>query len=154
MAMSLHGRTITATGVASGIGRGTADRFIDKLVRVVSANIDGEGAAEAAGVAGRPEQVDLFDKASLVSPFWRLESNACWTNAVFANAGIQLFAQDALVSPITEDPIARAAIVGRIPLGRAGVAADTEGVMVYLASDVSAYATGGIFAIDGGISTL
>ncbi|MGP0221448.1 SDR family oxidoreductase [Paenarthrobacter sp. NCHU4564] len=35
---------------------------------------------------------------------------------------------------------------------RAGTAADVEGIMVYLASDDSAYATGGIFTIDGGLT--
>lgn len=41
-------------------------------------------------------------------------------------------------------------IIPRIPLGRAGSPADFGGIMVYLASDASAYHTGDLFLIDGG----
>lgn len=33
-------------------------------------------------------------------------------------------------------------------------AADVEGIMVYLASDESTYATGGLFTVDGGLTAL
>jgi NAD(P)-dependent dehydrogenase (short-subunit alcohol dehydrogenase family) len=39
-------------------------------------------------------------------------------------------------------------------MGRPGVAADVEGIMVYLASDESGYATGATFVVDGGMTTL
>ena len=32
--------------------------------------------------------------------------------------------------------------------------ADVEGIMVFLASDDAAFATGGLFAVDGGMTTL
>ena len=48
----------------------------------------------------------------------------------------------------------RAAIVSRIPLGRPGRAEDVEGIMVYLAADESSYATGSLFRVDGGMTTL
>jgi len=38
------------------------------------------------------------------------------------------------------------------PLGRIGKASDMGGIAVYLASDESAWATGGIFSIDGGLT--
>lgn len=59
-----------------------------------------------------------------------------------------------LVSGIVSDEAARAAIVSRIPMGRAGRVADIEGIMVYLASDESRYATGALFVVDGGMTTL
>lgn len=59
-----------------------------------------------------------------------------------------------LVSDIVGDDAARAAIVSRIPLGRAGQVEDIEGIMVYLASDESRYATGSTFVVDGGMTTL
>jgi NAD(P)-dependent dehydrogenase (short-subunit alcohol dehydrogenase family) len=80
--------------------------------------------------------------------------------AAYARRGIRVntvippYTETGLVRTITGDPAARAAIVGRIPLGRAGTTADLEGVMVYLASDESAFATGGTFAVDGGMTTL
>jgi len=39
-------------------------------------------------------------------------------------------------------------------LGRPGTESDVEGIMVYLASEESAYATGGIFTVDGGHTAL
>jgi NAD(P)-dependent dehydrogenase (short-subunit alcohol dehydrogenase family) len=39
-------------------------------------------------------------------------------------------------------------------MGRAGTPADLEGAMVFLASDESAFATGGMFPVDGGMTTL
>lgn len=80
--------------------------------------------------------------------------------AAYARRGIRVntvgpaYTETGLVSTITNDPEARAAIIGRIPMGRAGSPADLEGVMVFLASDESAFATGAVFAVDGGMTTL
>lgn len=41
-------------------------------------------------------------------------------------------------------------LVGRVPLGRFGDAADLSGAAIYLASDASVYVTGHILVIDGG----
>nr|WP_221420809.1 SDR family NAD(P)-dependent oxidoreductase [Conyzicola lurida] len=70
------------------------------------------------------------------------------------NTVVPAYTETPLVSAITSDPEARAAIIGRIPLGRAGSPADIEGIMVYLASDDGAFATGALFAVDGGMTTL
>jgi NAD(P)-dependent dehydrogenase (short-subunit alcohol dehydrogenase family) len=59
-----------------------------------------------------------------------------------------------LVSAISGDADKRAAIVSRIPLGRPGRPGDIDGIMVYLASDESCYATGSMFRVDGGMTTL
>jgi 3-oxoacyl-[acyl-carrier protein] reductase len=78
----------------------------------------------------------------------------------YADRGIRVntvvpgYTETALVSAISSDPAARAAIVGRIPLGRAGTPRDVEGIMVFLASDDSAFATGALFTIDGGMTTI
>lgn len=80
--------------------------------------------------------------------------------AAYADRGIRVntvvpaYTETSLVSTITSDPEARAAIVGRIPLGRAGAPADVEGIMVFLASDDADFATGALFAVDGGMTTL
>lgn len=78
----------------------------------------------------------------------------------YADRGIRVntvvpgYTETPLVSAISGDPADRAAIVSRIPLGRPGTPADVEGIMVYLASDESSYATGAIFRVDGGMTTL
>jgi NAD(P)-dependent dehydrogenase (short-subunit alcohol dehydrogenase family) len=80
--------------------------------------------------------------------------------AAYAGQGIRVntvvpgYTETALVSTISEDSESRAAIVSRIPLGRPGTPADVEGIMVFLASDEAAYATGSLFRVDGGMTTL
>lgn len=80
--------------------------------------------------------------------------------AAYAADGIRVntvvpgYTETPLVTAISGDAEARAAIVSRIPIGRAGRAEDVEGIMVYLASDESTYATGAIFRVDGGMTTL
>ncbi|MFC4224936.1 SDR family NAD(P)-dependent oxidoreductase [Lysinibacter cavernae] len=75
-------------------------------------------------------------------------------DGIRVNTVVPAYTETSLVTSITSDPEARSAIIGRIPLGRAGSPADIEGIMVYLASDDGAFATGGLFAVDGGMTTL
>ena len=44
-------------------------------------------------------------------------------------------------------------LTDRIPLRRPGQSGDLDGTLIYLASDASAYVTGQIILVDGGIST-
>ncbi|GAA3922791.1 SDR family NAD(P)-dependent oxidoreductase [Microbacterium invictum] len=80
--------------------------------------------------------------------------------AAYADRGIRVntvvpaYTETTLVSTITSDPESRAAIIGRIPLGRAGAPRDVEGIMVFLASDDAEFATGSLFAVDGGMTAL
>ena len=75
-------------------------------------------------------------------------------DGIRVNTVIPAYTETPLVSTLTGDDEARASIVSRIPMGRAGSAADVEGIMVFLASDESAFATGAAFAVDGGMSSL
>lgn len=70
------------------------------------------------------------------------------------NTVVPAYTETGLVTAISDDPASRAAIIGRIPLGRAGTPHDVEGIMVFLASDDGAFATGAMFTVDGGMSTL
>ncbi|SDQ31339.1 SDR family NAD(P)-dependent oxidoreductase [Microbacterium sp. cf332] len=80
--------------------------------------------------------------------------------AAYADRGIRVntvqpaYTETPLVSAISDDPESRAAIVSRIPIGRAGTPADVTGIMVYLASDEGSFATGATFSVDGGMTTL
>ncbi|QLD11443.1 SDR family NAD(P)-dependent oxidoreductase [Microbacterium oleivorans] len=80
--------------------------------------------------------------------------------AAYADRGIRVntvqpaYTETPLVSAITDDPQSRAAIVSRIPIGRAGTPADVTGIMVYLASDEGSFATGATFSVDGGMTSL
>lgn len=80
--------------------------------------------------------------------------------AAYADRGIRVntvqpaYTETPLVAAISEDPESRAAIVSRIPIGRAGTPADVAGIMVYLASDDGSFATGATFQVDGGMTSL
>jgi NAD(P)-dependent dehydrogenase (short-subunit alcohol dehydrogenase family) len=80
--------------------------------------------------------------------------------ADYAKEGIRVntvvpgYTETPLVKTIADDPASRAGLVDSTMLGLAGTAADVEGIMVYLASDESAYATGGLFTVDGGLTAL
>jgi NAD(P)-dependent dehydrogenase (short-subunit alcohol dehydrogenase family) len=80
--------------------------------------------------------------------------------AAYASEGIRVntvvpgYTETPLVTAISGDSESRAAIVSRIPLGRAGTPADVEGIMVFLASDEASFATGSMFRVDGGMTTL
>ncbi|MGO1257678.1 MAG: SDR family NAD(P)-dependent oxidoreductase [Brachybacterium sp.] len=70
------------------------------------------------------------------------------------NSVVPAYTETPLVTSISDDPSERAAIVGRIPLGRPGTAHDVEGIMVFLASEDADFATGATFRVDGGMTSL
>jgi NAD(P)-dependent dehydrogenase (short-subunit alcohol dehydrogenase family) len=70
------------------------------------------------------------------------------------NTVVPGYTETPLVRTIAEDPEQRAGLVDATMLRRPGRAEDVEGIMVYLASDDSAYATGGLFTVDGGLTAL
>lgn len=84
----------------------------------------------------------------------RAVANAYATRGIRANVVVPGYTETGLVSAIVDDPVARAAIIGRIPLGRAGRAEDVAGIATFLASDDAAFATGAEFRVDGGMTTL
>ncbi|MFB9660541.1 SDR family NAD(P)-dependent oxidoreductase [Glycomyces mayteni] len=75
-------------------------------------------------------------------------------NRIRVNTVVPTYTETSLTAALADDAEARDAIIGRIPLGRPGTPADVEGIMVFLASDESAFATGSLFAVDGGMSAL
>ncbi|XAS72914.1 SDR family NAD(P)-dependent oxidoreductase [Micrococcaceae bacterium Sec5.1] len=80
--------------------------------------------------------------------------------ADYAHAGIRVnivvpgYTETPLVQAIADDPVSRAGLVESTMMRRPGTASDVEGIMVFLASDDAAYATGGIFTVDGGLTAL
>jgi NAD(P)-dependent dehydrogenase (short-subunit alcohol dehydrogenase family) len=75
-------------------------------------------------------------------------------DGIRVNTVVPAYTETSLVTNLSSNPEIRASIIGGIPMRRAGSPEDVEGIMVYLASDESAFATGAIFAVDGGTSTV
>jgi 3-oxoacyl-[acyl-carrier protein] reductase len=76
------------------------------------------------------------------------------TEGIRVNTVVPTYTETGMVSTFSSDPQIRADIIRGIPLGRPGAPEDVEGIMVFLASDESAFATGGLFAVDGGMTAL
>jgi NAD(P)-dependent dehydrogenase (short-subunit alcohol dehydrogenase family) len=53
----------------------------------------------------------------------------------------------------TRPEAAKAVLAQRIPMQRYGTAEEVADLMLFLASDESRYCTGGIYTVDGGMST-
>lgn len=75
-------------------------------------------------------------------------------DGIRANILVPAYTETGLVAAISGDAESRAAIISRIPLGRAGTPDDIAGMAVFLASDESVFATGATFPVDGGMTTL
>jgi NAD(P)-dependent dehydrogenase (short-subunit alcohol dehydrogenase family) len=71
---------------------------------------------------------------------------------ITVNAIAPTFVDTPQVSMLLGDPEFRASVVGRIPLGRVGETGDLTGAAVFFTSDASAFVTGQILTIDGGLT--
>jgi NAD(P)-dependent dehydrogenase (short-subunit alcohol dehydrogenase family) len=69
---------------------------------------------------------------------------------VRVNAVAPTFVETPMTAPFLADAVFRAAVEGRIPLGRVGRVEDVTGAVVYLASDAAALVTGTSLLVDGG----
>jgi NAD(P)-dependent dehydrogenase (short-subunit alcohol dehydrogenase family) len=71
---------------------------------------------------------------------------------VRVNAIIPGATETPLITDLLRDESTRARLQAATPLGRLGQPEDVVGIAVYLASDESAFATGALFAVDGGVT--
>jgi gluconate 5-dehydrogenase len=73
-------------------------------------------------------------------------------HGITVNAIAPTFVDTPQVAMLLGDPAFKAGVVRRIPLGRVGETADLVGAVLYFASDASAFVTGQILTIDGGLT--
>jgi gluconate 5-dehydrogenase len=82
----------------------------------------------------------------------RSQSEAWARHGVCCNAIVPGFVATPLTAEVAADPVRSAALAARTMIGRNGEAEDFEGVAVFLASRASAYVTGQMIFVDGGLS--
>ncbi len=68
------------------------------------------------------------------------------------NAIAPTFVDTPQVAMLLGDPVFKAGLVSRIPLGRVGGTDDLAGPVIFFASDASSFVTGQILTIDGGLT--
>lgn len=84
----------------------------------------------------------------------RVMANDYASSGIRVNAVVPGVTATPLIQSATSDPDATHSLVDVVPLGRIGQAEDVAGVMTFLASDESSYATGGVFTVDGGLTAI
>jgi gluconate 5-dehydrogenase len=73
-------------------------------------------------------------------------------HGIRVNAIAPTFVDTPQVAMLLGDPVFKSGIVARIPLGRVGGTDDMTGAVVFLCSDASAFVTGQILGVDGGLT--
>ncbi len=171
---SLGGKVALVTGGGSGIGAACVRALAEEGVSVLVVDYDAEAAAAiAAEVGGSAFAADVTDPdaciamvAAALDALGRLD--VAVNNAGVGPAGLIPTADisvddwrgirvNAVGPGTTETSLTRDAIasepekiVARVPLGRVAVPEDIAPLVVFLASDASAFCTGGWYAVDGG----
>ena len=73
-------------------------------------------------------------------------------HGITVNAIAPTFVDTPQVAMLLDDPVFKAGVVSRIPLGRIGETSDLVGAVLFFASDASSFVTGQILTIDGGLT--
>lgn len=107
------------------------------------------------GVTGEGSDFTAYSTTkAAIHGMGRTVAAAYATQGIRVNTVVPSYVETPLVDAIKNNPAERAAITSRIPMGRPAVPADLTGVMAFLASDDSAFATGAMFTVDGGMTNL
>ena len=71
---------------------------------------------------------------------------------IHVNAIMPTFVDTPQVATLLADPVFKAGIVSRIPLGRVGLTDDLVGPAIFFCSDAASFVTGQVLGIDGGLT--
>ncbi len=105
----LNGKRIVVTGGGSGIGRAAVQRFAAEGARVAAFDVNLDAARETASASKQilPVEVDVTDEASVQAGFATAIAAFGGLDGVVANAGVQLFGEDASVEDLELSVFAR-----------------------------------------------
>ena len=130
---------------------------LSKRVRPIMRERGGGSIMHISSIGGlRPEAgIGLYSvsKAALIN-LTRAMAQDWGVDGIRCNAICPGLIKTRFSEALWRDEQTRARFESRIPLGRLGQPDDLVGLAVYLASDASAYCSGGIYMVDGGYSTI
>ncbi|ARE38467.1 3-oxoacyl-[acyl-carrier protein] reductase [Rhodovulum sp. P5] len=102
------------------------------------------------GTTGNPGQANYCAaKAGLVG-FSKSLAHEVANRGITVNCVAPGFIETAMTDKLTEDQ--KSAILGAVPMGRMGTAADVAAAVAYLASEEAAYVTGASLHVNGGMA--
>jgi cyclopentanol dehydrogenase len=141
---------VNATGVFLGTKLGARS-----MRRTVSSEVLGGSIINVSsvyGLVGAPGEGPYPASKGAVRSFTKAAAVQLAPDNVRVNSVHPGFIDTPQAASLMDDPVERAALVQRTPIGRIGTSEDVAWGFVYLASDESAYMTGAEFVIDGGIT--
>jgi 2-keto-3-deoxy-L-fuconate dehydrogenase len=110
----------------------------------------------ASSVRGLPNRLAYSASKAAVVGFTKALAADCVKHGVRANAvcpgTIDTPSLQERIDTFADPVRARAEFIARQPMGRLGTVEDITPLLVYLASDESAFATGVAFSVDGGMT--
>jgi len=101
------------------------------------------------GLTGNPGQTNYAAAKAGVVGFTKALAREIGSRGITVNAVAPGYIETAMTDAMAEE--AKAALVGRIVLGRLGTGADVAGAVLWLASDDAAYVTGTCLNVSGGL---
>ncbi len=136
---------VNATGVFLGTKHGARS-----MRRTVGGSII--NVSSVYGLVGAPGEAPYPASKGAVRSFTKVAAVQLAPDNIRVNSVHPGFIETPQSASLMEDPVARANLVERTPIGRIGTSEDVAWGVLYLASDESAYMTGSEFVIDGGIT--
>lgn len=171
--LELHGRAeilVNAAGI-TGPSTPVADYPLDAWSKVFAVNMTGAflctkallpamkkqrygrivNVASVAGKEGNPNQSAYSASKAALIGFTKSLGKELLHDGILANCIAPTILDTELLSQIGEDQLA--AMLGKIPLGRAGTPEEAAAVIAWLASDECSFSTGAVFDLSGGRAT-
>jgi NAD(P)-dependent dehydrogenase (short-subunit alcohol dehydrogenase family) len=111
-------------------------------------------ASPASFYAAAPREHAYTASKGGIASLVRIMASDYAADRIRVNGVVPGFTNTPLNAPVLRDPALVAEIVKTIPLGRPGEPEEVANMMLFLASDESAYVTGAFFTVDGGMTAL
>lgn len=111
-------------------------------------------ASPASFYAAAPREHAYTASKGGIASLVRIMASDYAADGIRVNGVVPGFTNTPLNAPVLRDPALVAEIVKTIPLGRPGEPEEVANMVLFLASDESAYVTGAFFTVDGGMTAL